>query len=155
MPATESCLAVRRQRDDRLKLGMVAQLSADEAVLSIPDAVQQRPGLRLARVHTTCAVLERRVVGEQIDDVVPHRAVDVVTVDCLQPLDLGDVGEPHRALRERNVGLGCMCRRDDHDPQREQRAAHAYAETVFHACLAHLSNVLKFGGLPCISRPTR
>jgi hypothetical protein len=79
-PSALGGAAIGRQCDDRLQLRVLAQLFRQQPAPAIADSVQQSADRLLADVNAAQRVLGRRVVSQQVDDVVPVRLVDVVAM---------------------------------------------------------------------------
>ncbi len=92
-PAAFGRLAVGGEGDHRLQLHMLAQLLGPQSAFAVADGVQQRAGVRLAHEYSGRAVLHGRIIGEQVDNVVPVRAIQVVAIGALQALDRLEVRE--------------------------------------------------------------
>ena len=99
-PAAARGLAVLGDRDDALELLVVDDLLALRPGRAKADAHILQHAL-LAEEHAAAADLQRRIVDEQIGDIVPHRLVDIIAVAALQPLAGALVLDPLDACRKR------------------------------------------------------
>src|SRR6185503_14026153 len=77
---------------------MVVQHALERSLQATAEAQQITADAVLAGVDAARADLERAVVGEQIDDLVPQHLVRVIAVAALQILDLVDVGDTRGAV---------------------------------------------------------
>ena len=84
--------------DDDLQLHVIVELAVLQAFGA--EQVQELAHARLADVDAPQVHLDRAVFGEEVGDLVPHAAVEVVAVDLLQILDCLLVLKTLRARRE-------------------------------------------------------
>jgi hypothetical protein len=97
--------AVGRDVDDGLELDVVVQHAVSGALRA--EQLQECAHARLAGVDALLGPLDGAVSGEQIGDLIPHVAVEVVAVDALEILDVLRIPQQRGALRE----VGCTLAR--------------------------------------------